>query len=62
MDLKSFKEDLTTTQKRRLYDLQNELFESGKYKDKLHIQKECHDEALQTLIKEINDAMEKERK
>lgn len=54
MLLKDFLFELSKEQKRRLHTIQQEIFDSGKYKDKDFVQKECWNEAVQILAKEIN--------
>lgn len=54
MYIQEFLFELTKEQKRRLYDIQQEIFDSGKYKDKDFVQKECWNEAVQILAKEMN--------
>lgn len=58
MEEKQFKENLSSVQKRRLHDLQQEIFDSGKHKDKDFVQKECYNEAIKLLAKELGNEIE----
>jgi len=54
MTIKEWLQELTKEEKAKLFALQQEIFNSGKHKDKDFVQKECWNEAVSILTKNIN--------